>query len=34
MAESRKLKAQKTTPKLMINKKGVMPFFYASSFCK
>lgn len=25
---------EKTTPKLMINKKGVMPFFYASSFCK
>lgn len=34
LAASRKLKAQKTTPKLMINKKGVMPFFYASSFCK
>ncbi len=34
LAASRKLKAQKTTPKLMINKKGVMPFFYANSFCK
>ena len=31
---NRRLKVLKTTPILTINKKGEMPFFYVSSFCR
>ena len=33
-AVNRRLKVLKTTPILTINKKGEMPFFYVSSFCR